>query len=205
MKWRSLSRVRLSVTPWAVHSTGFSRPEHCNGQPFPPPGNLPNPGIEPSSLALQADSLPAEPPGKLLSGPHFETLGGSVTCDGDSSPTCSSVLTELVLGGTQAFFVKFQKQVKLVFKALGSPYPHSLFVHWMCVRSVAVVSDSLWPHGLQPPGSSDHGILWDLPHPGVEPTSLAPPALAGRLFTTSPPGKPVCWVSWLNLRKGQRD
>ena len=32
--------------------------------PFPPPGDLPNPGIEPRSPALQADSLPAEPPGK---------------------------------------------------------------------------------------------------------------------------------------------
>ena len=31
---------------------------------FSPPGDLPNPGIEPGSLALQADSLPAEPPGK---------------------------------------------------------------------------------------------------------------------------------------------
>ena len=31
---------------------------------------------------------------------------------------------------------------------------------------------------------------WDLPNPGVEPMSLAPPALAGRLFPTAPPGKP---------------
>ena len=109
---------------------GFSRPEHRSGQPFPPPGNLPNPGIEPRSLALQADSLPAEPPGKLLSGPHFETLSGSITCDRWlSAPRARSVLTELVLGGTQAFFVKFQKQVKLVFKALDSPYPHSPFIH----------------------------------------------------------------------------
>ena len=39
----------------------FSRPEYRNGQPFPSPGDLPNPGIEPRSPALQADSLPAEP------------------------------------------------------------------------------------------------------------------------------------------------
>ena len=109
---------------------GILRPEHRSGQPFPPPGNLPNPGVEPRSLALQADSLPAEPPGKLLSGPHFETLSGSITCDRWlSAPRARSVLTELVLGGTQAFFVKFQKQVKLVFKALDSPYPHSPFIH----------------------------------------------------------------------------
>ena len=42
----------------------FSRPEYWNGQPFPSPGDLPDPGSEPRSPALQADSLPAEPPGK---------------------------------------------------------------------------------------------------------------------------------------------
>ena len=45
----------------------FSRPEYWRGQPFPSPGDLPNPGIEPRSPALQADSLPAEPQGK----PYF--------------------------------------------------------------------------------------------------------------------------------------
>ena len=34
------------------------------GKPFPSPGDLPNPGIEPRSPTLQMDSLPAEPPGK---------------------------------------------------------------------------------------------------------------------------------------------
>ena len=45
--------------------------------PFPPPGDHPNPGIEPRSPALQADSLPAEPPGKLpitLSSPWIPIL-----------------------------------------------------------------------------------------------------------------------------------
>ena len=42
---------------------GFPRQEHCNGLPFPTPGDLPDPGIEPRSPALQADSLPSEPPG----------------------------------------------------------------------------------------------------------------------------------------------
>ena len=41
-----------------------SRPEYCSGYPFPSPGALPNPGTEPRFLPLQADSLPAEPPGK---------------------------------------------------------------------------------------------------------------------------------------------
>ena len=43
---------------------GFSRLEYWSGSPFPSPGDLPNPGIEPRSPALQADSLPAEPQGK---------------------------------------------------------------------------------------------------------------------------------------------
>ena len=43
----------------------FSRPEYWSGQPFPPPGDLPNPGIKP---VLQADSLPAEPQGKTKVG-----------------------------------------------------------------------------------------------------------------------------------------
>ena len=40
---------------------GFSRQEYCSGQPFPSPGALPSPGIEPGSPALQAESLPLEP------------------------------------------------------------------------------------------------------------------------------------------------
>ena len=39
----------------------FCRQEYWDGQPFPSPGDLPNPGVEPRSLALQADSFLAEP------------------------------------------------------------------------------------------------------------------------------------------------
>ena len=57
------------MTPWTIaHQTplsmGFSRQEYWSGLPFPPPGALPNPGIEPGSPALQADSLPSELPEK---------------------------------------------------------------------------------------------------------------------------------------------
>ena len=45
-------------------SMGFSRQECWSGLPFPSPGDLFNPGIEPRSPALQADFLPAEPQGK---------------------------------------------------------------------------------------------------------------------------------------------
>ena len=63
------SRVRLFVTPWTIAyqaplSMGFSRQEYWSGLLFPSPGNLPDPGIEPGSPALQADSLLTGPPGK---------------------------------------------------------------------------------------------------------------------------------------------
>ena len=71
VKVKSLSRVRLFVTPWTVAyqaspSMGFSRQECWSGLPFPSPGDLPDPEIEPVSPTLQADALPSEPPGKLF-------------------------------------------------------------------------------------------------------------------------------------------
>ena len=42
---------------------GFSRQEYWSGMPFPSPGDLPDPGIEPKPPALRADALPSEPPG----------------------------------------------------------------------------------------------------------------------------------------------
>ena len=70
-KMKSLSRVRLFGTPWTVAyqaplSVGFSRQEYWSGLPFPSPGDLPNPGIEPGSPVLQADALPSEPPDDIM-------------------------------------------------------------------------------------------------------------------------------------------
>ena len=64
------SHVRLFETPWTVAhqaplSMGCSRQEYWSGLPFPSPGDLSNPGIEPGPPALQADALPSEPSGKL--------------------------------------------------------------------------------------------------------------------------------------------
>ena len=71
VKVKSLSRVRLFATPWTVAyqvlpSMGFPRQECWSGLPFPSPGDLPDPGIESGSPALQADALPSEPPGKPI-------------------------------------------------------------------------------------------------------------------------------------------
>ena len=69
VKVKLLSHVQLFATPWtvayqALRSMGFSSQEYWSGLPFPSPGDLPNPGIEPRSPALQTDALPSEPLGK---------------------------------------------------------------------------------------------------------------------------------------------
>ena len=65
----SLSHVRLFAALWTVAhqappSMGFSRHKYWSRLPFPSPGDFPDPGIEPRSPALQADTLTSEPPGK---------------------------------------------------------------------------------------------------------------------------------------------
>ena len=72
LKLKPLSRVRFSAIPWTVahqapQSVGFSRQEYWSGLPFPSPGDLPNPGIQPESPALQADASLSEPPARLFS------------------------------------------------------------------------------------------------------------------------------------------
>ena len=65
------------MTPWSVThqaplSRGFPRQEYWSGLPIPPPGDLPNPGIEPMSSALAGGFFTAEPPGKpRLYNVHF--------------------------------------------------------------------------------------------------------------------------------------
>ena len=71
MSAKLLSWFRFFATPWTVAhqaplSMGFSRQEYWIGLPFPSPGDLPDPGTESGSPALQADSLPSEQPGKTL-------------------------------------------------------------------------------------------------------------------------------------------
>ena len=73
VKVKSLSRLQLFGTPWTVAyqappSMGFSRQEYWRGLPFPSPGDLPDPGIEPRSPTFQADALTSEPPGKPKEG-----------------------------------------------------------------------------------------------------------------------------------------
>ena len=77
MQSKGLSRVFSNTTvqkhqffgaqpssPRTIQAIKFFRPEYSSAYPFPSPGDLPNPGIEPWSPALRADSLPSEPLGK---------------------------------------------------------------------------------------------------------------------------------------------
>ena len=94
MKVKSLSRVQLFATPCTVAyqaplTMGFSRQEYSSGLPFPSPGDLPSPGIEPGSPALQADALTSEPPGKQVSG-----CMKSETEVAQSGPTLATPWTE---------------------------------------------------------------------------------------------------------------
>ena len=75
------------VTPWTVAcqtplSVEFSRQEYWSGLPFPSPEDLPRPGIDPRSPALQADALPTELGGKpkLLLGGSFSRFPPARTC-----------------------------------------------------------------------------------------------------------------------------
>ena len=91
------SAVSASVTPWTVAhqaplSLGFSRQEYWSGLPFPPPGDLPDPGIEaksPMSPALTGGFFTTEPPGKSedLDAHHQNSSGCSwPRCGHPSSP-----------------------------------------------------------------------------------------------------------------------
>ena len=67
-----LTRLNTKLKVAQPRPTLRSRPEYGSGQPFPSPGALPNPGVEPRFPELQADSLPAEPQGK----PFYVNKGG---------------------------------------------------------------------------------------------------------------------------------
>ena len=85
MKRKSFSRVRLCVPmDYTVH--GIFQARILEWVAFPFSGDLPDLGIEPTSPALQMDSLPAEPPGKLRRSPKGHCLAGPQTELGTGLP-----------------------------------------------------------------------------------------------------------------------
>ena len=99
-KVKLISRVQLFAIPWTVAyeappSMAFSRQGYWSGLPFPSPGDLPNTGIEPSSPALQADSLPSEPLGKPVIVSRKISLGSPATVlYGDAQNILVATLTQ---------------------------------------------------------------------------------------------------------------
>ena len=79
------------LCPW-----GFSRQEYWSGLPCPPPGELPNPGMEPRSPTLQADSLPIELPGK----PSSPALAGRFLNKEPAENPCRCI-SDVFAGGSE--------------------------------------------------------------------------------------------------------
>ena len=119
------------ATPWTIAcqaplSMGFSKQEHWSGLPFPSPGDLPNPGNEPGSSALQADSLPTE-----LWAAYHNIHFAAPRIKGPLN-YAKSTLPMLYQCGNK------------VWNDSTSVY-NVVSVQFCC----SVVSDSLWLHGLQ--------------------------------------------------------
>ena len=145
-----LSHVRLFATPWTVAyqtppSMGFSRQEYWSGWPFPSPGDLPDPGIEPRSPALQADALLSEPPGKSL-----------------KISKCVSKYLKTPLPAIKGLTAWLGSKDLWIFLSLSIRAPekeqrnevyltivHTLmYVCMLHAKSPQSCFDSLWPHGL---------------------------------------------------------
>ena len=82
-----------------LHPWGFSRQEHWSGLPCPPPGYLPDPGIDPGSPGLQAYSLPSEPPEKSKSLSHVWLFGTPWNSPWNSPGQNSGVSSHSLLQG----------------------------------------------------------------------------------------------------------
>ena len=124
----------MDCSPWACLSLGFSRQENWSGLPFPPPGGLPYPGIQPASsvtLALANGFFTTEPSGKPRAGLPFWILilivwyWGWLCCE---EP-------ELILRPHDRSYFKI--------------YPAYLTGYFLLLFSSSVLSYSSWLHRLQ--------------------------------------------------------
>ena len=140
---KSFSHVRLFGTPWTVAyqsspSMGFSWQEYQSGLPFPSPGYLPNPGLEPRSPTLRADALPSEPPGKLVQESHRDRFKGTRKVRMlSSSPSSLGSFSSLGIQKSQA------KEWSHIFLCLK--WLHSLnFQKWKRLDCFSAVTTFLW-------------------------------------------------------------
>ena len=185
-KWRwsrsvvsdSLWSRGLNVAHQAPPSIGFSRQEYWSGLPFPSPEDLPNPGIEPGSPALQEDALTSEPPGKpgtekaldkylLKEGrdgwvnfswdwnyifKHWITSAAAAATSLQLCPTLCDPTDSSPPGFPSLGFSRQEHWS-------GLPCPSLMRESEKWKRSRSVMSDSSDPMDCSPPGSSVHGIF----------------------------------------------
>ena len=151
VKVKSLSRFRLFVTPWIVDyqaspSMGFSRQDCWSGLPFPSPGDLPYPGIEPA--------LPSEPPGKPKLVHSIHNLNGAKEYLGENE----SFLHPFLPWGNCYVKVSFDKNGFVVFRLiflsrLSNPWQDKLicklqaryYTDRLCSFKIARVDFSSYP------------------------------------------------------------
>ena len=127
------------MTPWTVGrqaslSMGFSRQEYWSRLPFPPSGNLPDPGIEPVSPALAGGFLSTEPPGRCLWLPSRQD-GGSV------SKSCPTLATPWTIAYQAPLSLGFSRQE--YWSRLPFPSPGDLPNPGIEPGSPALKADSL--------------------------------------------------------------
>ena len=131
----------------------FSRQEYWSGLPFPSLWDLPNPGIEPRSPALQADSFPSEPPGKPPRGWGVNPKPLSLSCSQRTLSSCvSPVLTSLTLNIHYTLSLLSPPSCKYcVFLSLPCccPTALSLAISWHPNFSLGFASS--WEPSLTPP------------------------------------------------------
>ena len=144
VKVKSLSRVRLFVTPWTIAcqappSTGFSRQGYCSGLPFPSPGDLPDSGIEPGSPTLQADSLPSKPPGKPTSQkPRIQHMLSEADITRVHMTTGTYFAKVMVVISGQCYTFLFKSQNLLIFLKYFSNHTYIIRNTGFCLFAVFV-------------------------------------------------------------------
>ena len=165
---------------------GFPRQEYWSGLPFPSPGDLPDPGIEPSSLALAGEFFTTELPVMPFTSYILETLAEklfwfftSYLLLVHSGPSVTVLSPNVAVPRKVLFFLA-------CFLGMLSRFSRVPFfvTPWTAAHqaplSMGFPRQEYWS-GLQFPFGGD------LPDPGIEPSS---PAMEGGFFPTEPPGKP---------------
>ena len=151
-----LSHVQLFATPWtgarqAPLSMGFSRQEYWSGLSFPPLGDLPNPGVEPISLAYPAmvgRSFTTVPPGKPI---HPSGLPLNLTPERFSDLPPKQIFSNLLISPCTQFTSVSQLHHKLWVHVPWFPVIEYLLVHASLCLPDSTISSGCVCHGFRVP------------------------------------------------------